>query len=60
MIRAAIGFFIIALAAYFLGATGVGGLSMEIGKMLLVAFMILAGISFVGALITGKSPTHLP
>ena len=60
MVRAAIGFFVIALVAYFLGASGVGGLSMEIGRMLLIAFLILAAVSFVGSLITGRSSTKLP
>jgi uncharacterized membrane protein YtjA (UPF0391 family) len=60
MVRAAIGFFVIALVAYFLGASGVGGLSMEIGRMLLIVFLILAAVSFVGSLITGRSSTRLP
>jgi uncharacterized membrane protein YtjA (UPF0391 family) len=60
MVRAAIGFFVIALVAYFLGASGVGGLSMEIGRMLLIVFLILAAVSFVGSLITGRSSTKLP
>ena len=60
MVRAAIGFFVIALVAYFLGASGVGGLSMEIGRMLLIAFLILAAVSFVGSLVTGRSSAKLP
>ena len=60
MVRAAIGFFVIALVAYFLGASGVGGLSMEIGRMLLIAFLILAAVSFVGSLVTGRKSTRLP
>jgi uncharacterized membrane protein YtjA (UPF0391 family) len=60
MVRAAIGFFVIALVAYFLGASGVGGLSMEIGRMLLIVFLILAAVSFVGSLVTGRSSTKLP
>ncbi len=60
MVRAAIGFFVIALVAYFLGASGVGGLSMEIGRMLLIVFLILAAVSFVGSLVTGRSSTRLP
>jgi uncharacterized membrane protein YtjA (UPF0391 family) len=60
MVRAAIGFFVIALVAYFLGANGVGGLSMDIGRMLLIVFLILAAVSFVGSLITGRSTTKLP
>jgi uncharacterized membrane protein YtjA (UPF0391 family) len=60
MVRAAIVFFVIALVAYFLGANGVGGLSMEIGRILLFVFLILAAISFVGSVITGQNPRHLP
>lgn len=60
MVRAAIGFFVIAILAYFLGASGVGGLSMEIGKMLLIAFLVLAAISFIASLLTGKKTTKLP
>lgn len=36
MVRAAISFFILALVAYVLGANGIAGLSVEIGKTLLV------------------------
>ncbi len=46
MLRAAIGFFILALLAFILGATGVAGLSMEIGRVLLIVFLVLAVISF--------------
>ncbi len=60
MVRAAIVFFVVALVAYFLGANGVGGLSMEIGRILLFVFLILAAISFVGSVITGRDPRHLP
>lgn len=58
MIRAALGFFILALVAIVLGATGVAGLSMEIGKMLLFVFLVLAIISFAIAMVNGKKP-HL-
>jgi len=60
MIRAAIGFFILALVAFFLGAGGVAGLSMEIGRLLLFVFLALAVISFVIAFVTGKRPSQLP
>jgi uncharacterized membrane protein YtjA (UPF0391 family) len=53
MVRAAIGFFILALIAFILGATGIAGLSMEIGRILLVIFLVLAIISFLGSLLTG-------
>lgn len=54
MLRAAIGFFILALLAVVLGATGFAGLSMEIGRTLLVVFLILALISFIFGLFTGR------
>lgn len=59
MIRAAISFFVLAIIAYLLGANGVAGLSMEIGRIFLYVFLILAVISFVGALVTGNK-TRLP
>ncbi len=54
MLRAAIGFFIIGLLAMALGAGGVAGLSVDIGKTLLYVFLALAAISFVISLITGR------
>lgn len=46
MLRAAIIFFILAIVAFVLGANGIAGLSMEIGRMLLIVFLVLAVISF--------------
>lgn len=60
MLRAAIMFFVLALVAMILGATGFAGVSMEIGRTLLMVFLILAVISFVAGMITGKRPTSLP
>ena len=60
MIRAAIAFFVLALVAIFLGANGIAGVSMEIGRTLLFVFLVLAVISFVVSLVTGKSPRQLP
>ena len=54
MIRAALSFFILALFAFVLGAYGVAGMSMEIGKILLVVFFIFAAVSFIGAMLTGR------
>jgi uncharacterized membrane protein YtjA (UPF0391 family) len=47
MIQASISFFILAIIAYILGANQIAGLSMEIGKILIVVFLILAVISFL-------------
>jgi uncharacterized membrane protein YtjA (UPF0391 family) len=60
MLRAALGFFILALIAVIFGASGVAGISMEIGRALLVVFLILAVISFVAGLVSGRGPTIRP
>ncbi len=60
MLRAAVAFFVLALVAMLLGASGFAGFSMEIGRMLLFVFMILAVISFVASLVGGRSPRSLP
>lgn len=60
MLRAALAFFVLAIVAMLLGASGVAGVSMEIGRMLLVFFLILAAISLVVGLVTGRSPRSLP
>jgi len=60
MLRAALAFFVLALVALLLGASGFAGLSMEIGRILLVAFLILAAISFVVGLVNGRSPKNMP
>ena len=60
MIRAAISFFVLALVAFIFGANGIAGLSMEIGRVLLAVFLVLAAISFIAAMITGRKPQQLP
>ncbi len=60
MIRAAILFFALALVALVLGAQNIAGVSMEIGKILVIAFLVLAVITGVIGLVTGRSPKHLP
>ncbi|RXK52022.1 DUF1328 domain-containing protein [Halorientalis pallida] len=47
MLELAIGFFVLALVAGILGAGGVAGLSMDIAKWLIVAFVVLAILSLV-------------
>lgn len=54
MVRYAIGFFVLALVAILLGATGVAGISMEIGRMLLIVFLVLSVISFVAGMFGGR------
>lgn len=56
MLRAAIGFFVLALVAILLGANGVAGVSLEVGKILLFVFLFLAIISFVFSILTGRKP----
>lgn len=55
MLRAAIVFFIIGLIAIFFGATGFAGMSIEIGKMLLGVFLVLALVSFVVGILSGRN-----
>lgn len=59
MIRAALSFFVLALVALVFGAYGIAGLSMEIGKTLLVVFLVLAVLSFLGSLMTGRKSSQL-
>lgn len=60
MLRAAIAFFVLAILALILGASGVAGLSMEIGRVLVGVFLLLAVISFVYSLMTGKNIGRVP
>jgi len=54
MIRAAIIFFVLALVSVLFGAYGIAGLSIAAGRLLLMVFLALAVLSFVGNLITGR------
>ena len=54
MLRAAIAFFVLALIGILFGATGFAGVSMEVGRVLLTVFLILAVISFVVSLVSGR------
>ncbi len=60
MLRAALIFFVLGLVAIFLGAGHVGGISLEIGQTLLGVFLILAVISLVVSLVTGRRPPLVP
>jgi uncharacterized membrane protein YtjA (UPF0391 family) len=60
MVRAAVLFFVLGLVAILFGATGFAGVSIEIGKTLLFVFLILAAISFVISLRTGRNQRPLP
>ena len=61
MLRMALMFFILALVAIIFGATGFAGVSMEIGKTLLFVFLVLAVLSFIVSVVTGrKNPKIFP
>ena len=60
MLRAALLFFVLALVAIIFGATGLAGVSMDIGKTLLFVFLILAAISFLAGILRGRTPSSLP
>lgn len=55
MLRAALGFFVLALIAILFGANGIAGFSLEVGKLLLIVFLVLAVISLVAGLAAGGS-----
>ena len=60
MVRAAIAFFILAIVAIVFGANGIAGISIEAGKTLLGIFLVLAVLSYVVSLVSGRSPKQLP
>lgn len=45
-------FLVLALVAYLLGAGGVAGFSMDVAKILIVVFIILAVLAFLGNVFT--------
>ncbi len=59
MLRVALGLFVLALAALILGVYGIAGVTMDIVKFFIFTFLILAMISIVGALISGRNPNQL-
>ena len=59
MIRAAVGFFVFGLLAIFLGANNIAGLSIEMGKTILVVFIVCAVLSFLASVVTGSSRRSL-
>ncbi len=54
MLRAAIIFFVVGLVAMFFGMNNVGGMSVELGKLLLFVFIGLAIVSFLVSLVGGR------
>ena len=59
MLRAAIGFFVLGLLAILLGAGNVAGFSLEVGRLLLAVFVILAVISLIASFFTGRGPKNI-
>lgn len=59
MLRAALIFFLLGLIAILLGASNVAGISLEIGQTLLSVFLILAVISLVASLVSGRRSANL-
>lgn len=54
MLNAAIGFFVIGLVCMLLGVTGIAGVSFEIGRTLLIVFLVLAIISYITSIFTTR------
>jgi uncharacterized membrane protein YtjA (UPF0391 family) len=54
LLGASISFFVIGLLSYLLGLNGVSGISIEMGKLLLLIFVVIAVLGFVTSVITGK------
>lgn len=55
MLKASISFFILGLLSFLLGAGGAANVSIQVGKNLLIVFLIFSLISFIGGITTGKS-----
>lgn len=47
LIYLAVVFFVLAIVAWILGARGVAGMSMEVAKWLVIAFIVLAIIALI-------------
>lgn len=60
MLRSSIIFFVLGLVAMIFGAYGIAGLSVEIGKILLMVFVVLSILSFIVGLVRGSSGKHIP
>lgn len=60
MIRAAISFFIVGLLSLFLGLYGVAGFTFEVGRLLLLVFLVLGVLSVLASIIAGRKPRSPP
>ena len=59
MVQAAILFFVLALVSIVFGAYGIAGITFDFGKILLMVFLCLSLLSFVGGLFSGRKK-HMP
>ena len=59
MLRAALAFFIIGIFAFIFGAYNIAGISVELGKILMFVFLVLAILSFLMTFLTGNKPKGL-
>jgi uncharacterized membrane protein YtjA (UPF0391 family) len=60
MLRWALGFFVIALIAAFLGFGGLAASAAGIAKILFFGFIILAAIALVAGLVRGDRTPNIP
>ncbi len=58
MLRASILFFVLAIVAVVFGAYGIAGISMGIGRLLLMVFLVLAVLSFIANMVSRNNQTH--
>jgi uncharacterized membrane protein YtjA (UPF0391 family) len=56
MLKAAVVFLILGIFAIVLGASGIGGLSIEIGRLLFFAFIVLSLMGFIATFLGGRKP----
>mgnify|MGYP002622609419 CR=1 FL=1 len=56
MLRAALGFLILALVAGFLGFGGIAALSVDIARILFVLFLVLFALSLIVHVLRGRPP----
>ncbi len=56
MLRAILAFFVLAVFALLVGATGMAGISIEIGRVVLVAFLVFAVVAVAIGLLKGRRP----
>lgn len=54
MLRAAISLFILGLIAFFLGAYNIAGVTIELGRILLLVFIGLSILSLLISLVSGR------